>query len=119
MLDEFHLRKYLQKITKNFKSKQEEVEQELVKIIRKKTKNEFEEKIKELKDEIDSVNGKRRMEEGAKYLLGNWSTARIRLLRQENKFNMGVVCPFVNYKKFTLSKRIITLKLKEKCIKII
>lgn len=83
VLDEFHLRKYLQKITKNFKSKQEEVEQELVKIIRKKTKNEFEEKIKELKDEIDSVNGKRRMEEGAKYLLGNWSAARIRLLRKE------------------------------------
>ena len=83
VLDEFHLRKYLQKITKNFKSKQEEVEEELVKIIRKKTKNEFEEKIKELKDEIDSVSGKRRMEEGAKYLLGNWSAARIRLLRKE------------------------------------
>lgn len=83
VLDEFHLRKYLQKITKNFKSKQEEVEQELVNIIRKKTKNEFEEKIKELKDEIDSVSGKRRMEEGAKYLLGNWSAARIRLLRKE------------------------------------
>ena len=77
VLDEFHLRKYLQKITKNFKSKQEEVEQELVNIIRKKTKNEFEEKIKELKDEIDSVSGKRRIEEGAKYLLGNWSAARI------------------------------------------
>ena len=47
VLDEFHLRKYVQKITKNFKSKQEEVEEELIKIIRKKTKKEFERKIKE------------------------------------------------------------------------
>ena len=83
VLDEFHLRKYLQKITKNFKSKQEEVEEELVKIIRKKTKKEFEEKIKELKEKISSDRGKRRIEEGAKYLLGNWNAAKIRLVRKE------------------------------------
>ena len=83
VLDEFHLRKYLQKITKNFKSKQEEVEEELIKIIRKKTKKEFEEKIKELKEEIDLESGKKRIEEGAKYLLGNWSAARVRLVRKE------------------------------------
>ena len=66
VLDEFHLRKYLQKISGNFKSKQEEVEKELIGMIRKKTKKEFEDKIKELKEEIDSVSRKRRIEEGAK-----------------------------------------------------
>ncbi len=83
VLDEFHLRKYLQKITRNFPSQKDELEKELIKIIRKKTKKEFEEKIKEIKEKIDSVRGKRGMEEGAKYLLGNWSAARIRLLRKE------------------------------------
>lgn len=73
----------MQKISGNFKSKQEEVEKELIGMIRKKTKKEFEDKIKELKEEIDSVSRKRRIEEGAKYLLGNWSVARVRLVRKE------------------------------------
>ena len=83
VLDEFHLRKYLQKITRNLPKEKEELEKELIQMIRKKTKKEFEEKIKEIKEKVDSESGKRRIEEGAKYLLGNWSAARIRLLRKE------------------------------------
>ena len=83
VLDEFHLRKYLQKITRNLPKEKEELEKELIQMIRKKTKKEFEEKIREIKEKVDSESGKRRIEEGAKYLLGNWSAARIRLLRKE------------------------------------
>ena len=73
----------MKKISGSFREKQEEVEEEVIKLIRKKTKKEFEEKIKEFKEEISSVSGKRRMEEETKYLLENWNAARIRLLRKE------------------------------------
>ena len=82
VLDEFHLKKYLHKITRCFRKNEKETEEELVKIICHKTKKEFEEKIEELKKGIQSPNGKKRMEEGKVYVLNNWTAARLRLLRK-------------------------------------
>ena len=54
----------------------------MVKLICHKTKKEFEEKIEELKKEINHTSGKKRMDEGKAYLLNNWTAARLRLLRK-------------------------------------
>ena len=45
VLDEFHLKKYLRKITRCFGKKEKEIEEELIKIICHGTKKKFEEKI--------------------------------------------------------------------------
>ena len=82
VLDEFHLKKYLRKITLCFRKKEKETEEELVKIICHGSKKEFEEKIEEFKKEITYPSGKKRMEEGKIYLLNNWTAARLRLLRR-------------------------------------
>lgn len=80
VLDEFHLKKYLRKITLRFGKK--ETEEELIKIICRGTKTEFEEKIEELKKEIHTKSGRKRIEEGKTYLLNNWTAAKLRLLRK-------------------------------------
>ena len=49
VLDEFHLKKYLRKITRRFGKKEKETEEELIRIICHGTKKAFEEKIEELK----------------------------------------------------------------------
>ena len=82
VLDEFHLKKYLKRITLRFRKKEKETEEDLVKIICHGTKKEFEEKIEELKKEITYPNGKKRMDEGKIYLLNNWTASRLRLLRR-------------------------------------
>ena len=82
VLDEFHLKKYLRKITLRFGKKEKEKEEELVKIICHGTKKAFEEKIEKLKKEISHPNGKKRIEEGKAYLLNNWTAAKLRLLRK-------------------------------------
>ena len=64
VLDEFHLKKYLRKITLYFGKKEKEKEEELVKIICHGTKKEFEAKIEELAEEITYSSGKKRIEEG-------------------------------------------------------
>lgn len=82
VLDEFHLKKYLQKITRHFWKKEKELEEELIKIICYGTKKKFEEKIEERKKEITNPGGRKRIEEGKAYLLNNWSASRLRLLRK-------------------------------------
>ena len=82
VLDEFHLKKYLRKITRRFGKKEKETEEELIKIICHGTKKEFEEKIEELKKEITYPSGKKRIAEGKEYLLNNWTASRLRLLRK-------------------------------------
>ena len=82
VLDEFHLKKYLRKITLCFRKKEKETEEELVKIICYGTKKEFEATIEELEKEIGYPSGKKRIEEGKVYLLNNWTASRLRLLRK-------------------------------------
>lgn len=82
VLDEFHLKKYLKKITLRFRGKEKETEEELIKIICHGTKKEFEKKTEELKKEISYASGKQRIEEGKTYLLNNWTASKLRLLRK-------------------------------------
>ncbi len=80
VLDEFHIKKYLRKITRCFGKQEKELEKELIKSIVIGTKKEFEEKIRELKEEVEYSSGQKRIEEGKKYLLKNWTAAKLRLL---------------------------------------
>ncbi len=82
VLDEFHLKKYLKKITSHLREEAEQVKEELVKIIRTKEK-EFEEKVEELKKKTKYPKEIQKMKEGKSYLLKNYTAAKRRLVRKE------------------------------------
>ena len=83
VLDEFHLSKYWKKITFYLGEEAEQRKGELIKIIRIKSKKEFEEKVEEPKKGIKHPRGKRKIEEGKNYLLNNYTVAKRRLVRKD------------------------------------
>ena len=82
VLDEFHLEKYLTKLTSHMLDSRDDVKDELRKIIRRKSKEEFERKVEELKGYLKDDTGMKRMDEAGEYILSNWMAARVRLLHQ-------------------------------------
>lgn len=83
VLDEFHLKKYLQKIVGHRRGEAGEKLEELIRIIRNKTKKEFEEAAGKLKKKVTSPGRLSRMEEGIQYILSNWTAAKLRLRHKE------------------------------------
>jgi len=83
VLDEFHLEKYLTKLTSHMKDSREDAADELRGAIRSKTKQDFEEIVGRLEDCLESETGLKRIGEAKEYILSNWSAAKLRLQRQE------------------------------------
>lgn len=83
VLDEFHLEKYLTKLTSHMKDSREEAAEELRTTIRSRTKVEFEELVNKLEGYLEAESGLKRMEEAREYILSNWTAAKIRLERKE------------------------------------
>ena len=79
VLDEFHLEKYLTKLTSHMKDSREDATNELRTAIRRGTKKEFVEIVKRLEDCLDNEVGKERMEKSKKYITSNWMAAKLRL----------------------------------------
>lgn len=83
VLDEFHLEKYLTKLTSHMKDSMEDAKRELYEAIRCKKKEDFEEIVERLRECLDSETGNRRIEEGREYILSNWTAAKLRLKRKD------------------------------------
>ena len=83
VLDEFHLEKYLTKLTSHMLDSRDDAKDELRKIIRRKSKAEFERKVEELKGYLKDDTGMKRMEEAKEYILSNWMAARVRILHRD------------------------------------
>lgn len=83
VLDEFHLEKYLTKLTSHMKDSRDEAAEKLRTAIRSKTKAEFEELVDELEGYLEAETGLKRMEEAREYILSNWTAAKIRLGRKD------------------------------------
>ena len=85
-LDEYHLQKYLVRLTSHMKDSAEDARRELKEAIRKKTKAEFCDIVERLTDALPEgqrERGMNRLEESRDYILSNWTAARIRLLHKE------------------------------------
>ena len=82
VLDGFHLEKYLTKLTSHMLDSRDDAKDELRMVIRRKTKDEFKEKVQELKEYLKDDTGMKRMEEAEEYILSNWTAAKVRLLYQ-------------------------------------
>lgn len=83
VLDEFHLEKYLTKLTSHMKDSREDAADELRTAIRSRTQKEFEAIVERLEGCLESEVGLKRIREAREYLLSNWTAAKLRLRHQE------------------------------------
>lgn len=86
VLDEFHLEKYLIKLTSHMKDSKEDALDELRKAIRSKTKQDFEEIADRLEGCLEDETGLKRIATAREYILTNWTAAKLRL-RHQNGVN--------------------------------
>lgn len=83
VLDEFHLEKYLTKLTSHMKDSRDDAADELRTAIRSKTQGEFEELVDKLENCLQEETGLARMEEAREYILSNWTAAKLRLKHKD------------------------------------
>ena len=84
VLDEFHLEKYLLKLTSHMKDSREDALNELRTAIRSKTKQDFKEIVERLESCLDEDEkaGLKRIAAAKDYILSNWMAAKLRLRHQ-------------------------------------
>lgn len=83
VLDEFHLEKYLTKLTSHMKDSREDAANELRATIRSKTKKDFEEIVDRLEGCLENETGLKRMTDAKEYILSNWMAAKVRLRHED------------------------------------
>ena len=84
VLDEFHLEKYLTKLTSHMLDSRDDAKAELKRIIRSKNQATFREMTEKLKGYLKDDSGLKRMNEAEEYILSNWTAARVRLLHRKS-----------------------------------
>jgi hypothetical protein len=82
VLDEFHISKYLIKLTSHMGDTSEDARSVLREVIRNGTKGEFKKKIELLKNDLLPCGREEKIEEYKKYILNNWEGARLRLCHE-------------------------------------
>lgn len=83
VLDEFHLSKYILKMTGHMKDSTEDAQRELYDCVRNKGRKEFRELVEKLKGCTFSERDHERITKAAEYILGNWTAARYRLRKKD------------------------------------
>lgn len=83
VMDEFHLSKYLIRLTSHMKDSTGDARRELCDALRHGTKQEFNEIVDRLRDCLPDESGVARIEEARAYFLNNWLPARRRMLHQD------------------------------------
>lgn len=79
VLDEFHLQKYLLKMTGHMKDNVDDAGKELRDAVKSGTKADFQEVVERLKACAEIESTEKRIDESASYILSNWTAAKIRL----------------------------------------
>lgn len=84
-MDEFHLQKYLIKITSHLKDSRYDAISELRKIIRSKTRQDFNDYVDLVKTYLPEgdVKSAESIETGRKYILNNWTPCKVRLKKRK------------------------------------
>ena len=83
VLDEFHLQKYLLKMTSHLKDSVDDARKELCDAIKRGTKADFQSVVEGLKVCAETEATEKRIEESGAYILSNWTAAKIRLKDRE------------------------------------
>lgn len=104
VLDEFHLSKYILKMTRHMKDSQQDARMEICQAIRGKSINDFEQTVEKLKGCTDLEADHRKIEDAAAYIRSNWGAAKRRLWKKD-----GVVaCSAEGHVSHVLSSRMST-----------
>ena len=83
VLDEFHLKKYLLKMTAHMLDSAEDARKELNQAIKMGSRGNFREVVKRINDCAKTEAAEKRIAESAAYIESNWSAAQIRLSNRE------------------------------------
>ena len=83
VLDEFHLEKYVTKLTSHMKDSREDAADEIRTAIRSGTKKDFKEIVVRLENCLETETGGERIAEAKEYILSNWTAAKLRLKHKE------------------------------------
>ncbi|MGN1155077.1 MAG: ISLre2 family transposase [Agathobacter sp.] len=86
VLDEFHLSKYLLKMTGHMKDTQETARQELCEALNGGTKADFDEIVERLLLSVEKEHIEKRVLEAREYILNNWAAAKRRVKRRDGIF---------------------------------
>ena len=107
VLDEFHLSKYVLKMTSHMLDSKEDARVGVCKIIRDGTKKEFDEIVERLEGCAKTESQLKRIQEAAKHIKNNWTAAKRRLWRR----NGVCACSAEGHVSHVLSSRMSTLAL--------
>ena len=83
VLDEFHLEKYLTKLTSHMKDSVYDAKKELRDAIRSHTKADFKDVIERLRDCLETETGNERIDNASNYILSNWNAAKLRMKHKD------------------------------------
>jgi len=83
VLDEFHLRKYLLKLTGHMLDSAEDAREELCRSIKEGRKEDFKLAVEKIDQYAQTEAAHKRIAESAGYILSNWTAAKIRLENRE------------------------------------
>lgn len=84
VLDEFHLQKYVTKLTSHMLDSTDDARNEIYEALRTDNKEEFISITERLKDNLKNPEtGEKRINDSRDYIMNNWTAARIRLKRAE------------------------------------
>ena len=83
VLDEYHIKKYITKLTSHMKDSADDAKQELYKCIRSETKADFYNIVNRLKNCTDDEDVLKRIEDAANFIDANWSAAKYRLKKEK------------------------------------
>jgi len=84
VLDEFHLEKYITKMTGHMKDSAGDAVREVRDAIKRNRRKEFVQICERLEWCTEDISTLRRIDEGKKYILSNWNAANLRLERKEH-----------------------------------
>ena len=84
VLDEFHLQKYITRLTSHMLDSTDDARKEICDAIRNDDREEFKAVTERLKDALKNPEtGEKRINESRDYILNNWMSARVRLKHDE------------------------------------
>ena len=83
VLDEFHLAKYILKLTRHMKDSRDDANAEIYECIRHKNKEDFFEIVERLKGCTDSERALEKIAEASDYISSNWTAAKYRLRKKD------------------------------------
>lgn len=105
VLDEFHLSKYILKLTRHMEDSQQDARIEVCETIRQKKREDFDEVVERLKGCTKSEAEQKKIDDAAAYIRSNWTAAKRRLWKRD-----GVVaCSAEGHVSHVLSARMSTL----------